>query len=494
MKDEFRKGLKYGIVTIISIIFGVFAIYVNRVHADENYTICNPENYMQYSSFVGANQYAFFDADILNAKGPTKVVAAIGRDGDQTISVWEFMPNGVTNNFKLAPNSNKALRYVDQSNRPFTLHYYHDGDSFDVMVEGDTNVVLQHYKDSDSRIISREISEPRPRLINQTINYLDNNGKRIAPSIGHNVMTGMIYQTKRRVFPGYLLTETPSNADDRMNESNVPGTVRTIKYHGGIGATIKYTQMDDSGTAIADIYYGGAKIGNSMMLEPFGHGTAHLSFVGGMTIPLENDFGNQTRTINYVYKRLGSWKISVPGKPEQDIAYQNDPSDSTKIAAQNQIVPYVEGYTVECSNGSLQQVSANKCDGYRLSSPEDPFKDGVVSYVADNSAESNANGENQNPQQEKVAAGSNNDRNVKKFQVDRQKDQPRQTEVIAPTEFAVKQKAAQPGESKKNFGLLPQTGDFSSNLCFFGAVIVGILAICGLVMLDRRFNLDNRQK
>ena len=219
MKDEFRKRLKYGIVTIISIILGVFAIYVNRVHADENYTICNPENYMQYSSFVGANQYAFFDADILNAKGPTRVVAAIGRDGDQTISVWEFMPNGVTNNFKLAPNSNKALRYVDQSNRPFTLHYYHDGDSFDVMVEGDTNVVLHHYKDSDSQIISREISEPTPRLINQTINYLDNNGKRIAPSIGHNVMTGMIYQTKRRVFPGYLLTETPSNADDRMNES-----------------------------------------------------------------------------------------------------------------------------------------------------------------------------------------------------------------------------------------------------------------------------------
>ena len=366
--------------------------------------------------------------------------------------------------------------------------------SFDVMVEGDTNVVLQHYKDSDSQIISREISEPTPRLINQTINYLDNNGKRIAPSIGHNVMTGMIYQTKRRVFPGYLLTETPSNADDCMNESNVPGTVRTIKYHGGIGATIKYTQMDDSGTAIADIYYGGAKIGNSMMLEPFGHGTAHLSFVGGMTIPLENYFGNQTRTINYVYKRLGSWKISVPGKPEQDIAYQNDPSDSTKIAAQNQIVPYVEGYTVECSNGSLQQVSANKCDGYRLSAPEDPFKDGVVSYVADNSAEINANGENQNPQQEKVTAGSNNDRNVRKFQVDRQKDQPRQTEVIAPTKFAVKQKAAQPSESKKNFGLLPQTGDFSSNLCFFGAVIVGLLVICGLVMLDRRFNLDNRQK
>lgn len=425
MKDEFRKRLKYGIVTIISIIFGVFAIYVNRVHADENYTICNPENYMQYSSFVGANQYAFFDADILNAKGPTRVVAAIGRDGDQTISVWEFMPNGATNNFKLAPNSNKALRYVDQSNRPFTLHYYHDGDSFDVMVEGDTNVVLQHYKDSDSQIISREISEPTPRLINQTINYLDNNGKRIAPSIGHNVMTGMIYQTKRRVFPGYLLTETPSNADDRMNESNVPGTVRTI---------------------------------------------------------------------NYVYKRLGSWKISVPGKPEQDIAYQNDPSDSTKIAAQNQTVPYVEGYTVKCSNGSLQQVSANKCDGYRLSSPEDPFKDGVVSYVADNSAESNANGENQNPQQENVTDGSDNDRNVRKFQVDRQKDQPRQTEVIAPAKFAVKQKAAQPSESKKNFGLLPQTGDFSSNLCFFGAVIVGILAICGLVMLDRRFNLDNRQK
>lgn len=48
MKDEFRKRLKYGIVTIISIIFGVFAIYVNMVHADENYTICNPENYMQY--------------------------------------------------------------------------------------------------------------------------------------------------------------------------------------------------------------------------------------------------------------------------------------------------------------------------------------------------------------------------------------------------------------------------------------------------------------
>lgn len=41
MKDEFRKRLKYGIVTIISIILGVFAIYVNRVHADENYTICN---------------------------------------------------------------------------------------------------------------------------------------------------------------------------------------------------------------------------------------------------------------------------------------------------------------------------------------------------------------------------------------------------------------------------------------------------------------------
>ena len=83
---------------------------------------------------------------------------------------------------------------------------------------------------------------------------------------------------------------------------------------------------------------------------------------------------------------------------------------------------------------------------------------------------------------------------MRKFQVNRQKDQLRQTEVIAPTEFAVKQKAAQPSESKKNFGLLPQTGDFSSNLCFFGAVIVGILAICGLVMLDRRFNLDNRQK
>ena len=115
MKDEFRKGLKYGIVTIISIILGVFAIYVNRVHADENYTICNPENYMQYSSFVGANQYAFFDADILNAKGPTKVVAAIGRDGDQTISVWEFMPNGVTNNFKLAPKSTKVRRSKQSS-------------------------------------------------------------------------------------------------------------------------------------------------------------------------------------------------------------------------------------------------------------------------------------------------------------------------------------------------------------------------------------------
>ena len=85
----------------------------------------------------------------------------------------------------------------------------------------------------------------------------------------------------------------------------------------------------------------------------------------------------------------------------------------------------------------------------------------MVSYVADKSAESNANGENQNPQQEKVAAGSNNDRNVRKFQMDRQKDQPRQTEVVAPAKFAVKQKAAQPTESKKNFGLLPQTGDFS---------------------------------
>ena len=105
-------------------------------------------------------------------------------------------------------------------------------------------------------------------------------------------------------------------------------------------------------------------------------------------------------------------------------------------------------------------------------SPEDPFEDGVVSYVADNSAESNANGENQNPQREKVTAWSNNDRNVRKFQVDRQKDQPRQTEVIAPTKLAVKKKAAQPNESKKNFGLLPQTGDFSSNLGFFGAVIV----------------------
>lgn len=494
MKDKFQKRLKCGIVTILSVILGVFAFYVNKVHADENYTIYNPGNYMQYSSFVGANQYAFFDADILNSKEPTRVVAAIGRDGDQTISVWEFMPNGVTNNFKLAPNSNKSLRYVDQSNRPFTLRYYHDGDSFDVMVEGDTNVVLQHCKDSDSQIISREISEPTPRLINQTINYLDNNGKKIAPSIGHNVMTGMIYQTKRRVFPGYLLTETPSNADDCMNESNVPGTVRMIRYHGGLGAAVKYTQMDDYGTAIADIYYGGARIGNSMMLEPFGHGTAHLRFVGGMTIPLENYFGNQTRTINYVYKRLGSWKISVPGKPEQDIAYQNDPSDSTKIAAQNQTVPYVEGYTVKCSNGNLQQVSENKRDGYRLSAPEDPFKDGVVSYVADNAAESSGNGENQNLQQEKVAAGSNNDWNVNRVPADRQKDQPRQADVSAPSKFAVKQKAAQPSESKKNFGLLPQTGDFSSNLCFFGAVIVGILAICGLVMLDYRFNLDNKQK
>lgn len=494
MKDKFQKRLKCGIITILSVILGVFAFYVNKVHADENYTICNPENYMQYSSFVGANQYAFFDADILNSKGPTRVIASIGRDGDQTISVWEFMPNGVTNNFKLAPNSNKALRHVDQSNRPFTLRYYHDGDSFDVMVEGDTNVVLQHCKDSDSQIISREISEPTPRLINQTINYLDNNGKKIAPSIGHNVMTGMIYQTKRRVFPGYLLTETPSNADDCMNESNVPGTVRTIRYHGGLGATVKYTQMDDSGTAIADVYYGGARIGNSMMLEPFGHGTAHLRFVGGMTIPLENYFGNQTRTINYVYKHLGSWKISVPGKPEQDIAYQNDPSDSTKIAAQNQTVPYVEGYTVKCSNGKLQQVSENKRDGYRLSAPEDPFKDGVVSYVADNAAESSGNGENQNLQQEKVAASSNNDWNVNRVPADRQKDQPRQADVSAPSKFAVKQKAAQPSESKKNFGLLPQTGDFSSNLCFFGAVIVGILAICGLVMLDYRFNLDNKQK
>ena len=494
MRDEFQKRLKYSIVTILSIILGVFAIYVNKVHADENYTIYNPENYMQYSSFVGANQYAFFGADIVNAKEPTRVVASIGRDGDQTISVWEFMPNGVTNNFKLAPNSNKALRHVDQNNRPFTLHYYHDGDSFDVMVEGDTNVVLQHCKDSDSQIISREISEPTPRLINQTINYLDNNGKKIAPSIGHNVMTGMIYQTKRRVFPGYLLTETPSNADDCMNESNVPGTVRTIKYHGGVGATIKYTQMDDSGTAIADIYYGGAKIGNSMMLEPFGHGTAHLRFVGGMTIPLENYFGNQTRTINYVYKRLGSWKISVPGKPEQDIAYQNDPSDPTKLADQLQDVPYVEGYTVKCSNGSLQQVSANKCDGYRLSAPEDPFKDGVVSYVADNAAESNANGKKQKPQQEKVTAGSDVDRNVNKIQADCQKNQPHQADAAVQTEFADGQNAAKPNERKQTFGLLPQTGDFSSNLCFFGAVIVGILAICGLVMLDRRFNLDNKQK
>ncbi|WP_334117121.1 MucBP domain-containing protein [Ligilactobacillus sp.] len=494
MKDEFQKRLKSGIVTILSIMLGVFAIYVNSVRADENYTIYNPENYMQYSSSVGAGQYAFFDADIVNAKEPTKIVAAIGRDGDQTISVWEFMPNGVTNNFKLAPNSNRALRHVDQNNRPFTLHYYHDGDSFDVMVEGDTNVVLQHYKDSDSQIISREISEPTPRLINQTINYLDDNGNKIAPSIGHNVMTGMVYQTRRRVFPGYLLTGTPSNADDCMNESNVPGTVRTIKYHGGVGATIKYTQMDDSGTAIADIYYGGAKIGNSMMLEPFGHGTARLRFVGGMTIPLENHFGNQTRTINYVYKRLGSWKISVPGKPEQDVAYQNDSSDPTRLAAQTQTVPYVEGYTAECSNGSLQQISADKRDGYRLSAPEDPFKDGMVSYVADNAEKDNGSGENQDPQQEKTVSGSDENRNVIKIQANRQKDQPRQENVAAPAKFDVKQKAVQPGASKNNFGLLPQTGDFSSNICFFGAVIVGILAIGGLIMLDRRFNLDNRQK
>ncbi len=492
MKDEFQKRFRYGIVMILSIVLGVFAIRVSSVRADENCTIRNPEEYMQYSGLVGADQYAFFDADIVNSKEPTKIVAAIGRDGDQTISVWEFMPDGVTNNFKLAPNSNRALRHVDQSNRPFTLNYYHDGDSFDVMVEGDTNVVLQHYNDSDSQIISREISEPTPRLINQTINYLDDNGNKIAPSIGHNVMTGMVYQTKRRVFPGYLLTETPSNADDCMNESNVPGTVRTIRYHGGVGATVKYTQMDDSGTAIADIYYGGAKIGDSMMLEPSGRGTAHLRFVGGMTIPLENHFGNQTRTINYVYKRLGSWKISVPGKPEQDVAYQNDPSDPTRLASQTQTVPYVEGYTAECSNGSLQQVSADKCDGYRLPSPEDPFKDGVVSYVADDAAGNNSSGENQDPQQEKTAAGSNEDRNVGRIQANRQKDQPRQASVDAPAEITVRKKSVQPGAGRKNFGFLPQTGDFSSNICFFGAVIVGISAIFGLVMLDRRFNLDNR--
>lgn len=485
------RNIRRSIAAVAALLAGVFfALSAGSVRADDAFTVYNPKNYTQYESTVGENQYTFFDADVENAGEPIRIIASIGKTGDQTVKIWEFTNNGGTRTFSLVPGSSATSDHADGNGVPFIIHYYHDGDSFDAMISGAADARISYMDDRDQQVISREISEPTPRLINQAIRYVDESGNDVAPSVDHDVMTGMFYETARRVVRGYLLTSVPSNADGQMNEAGACGTTRTVRYHGGVGAVVRYTQVDEAGGASADVYYGGIHIVDDMMLSALGRAVVSYKVLGSDTIPLANPFGSQTRTVSYVYRRLGSWKISIPGRSEQTTVYPNDMTDAKKSAARPRIIPYVEGYVARCSNASLARVNGDTHAGYILSAPVDPFQDTVVTYepvAASHEAGGIKSAADNGGSQAKAAP-------VASPQSQQKETSNREMTVASPSDLAAKSTEKSDKSVKDNrktlFGFLPQTGERNSDLCFIGAVVIGFLSVFGLFTLDRHYNLD----
>ncbi|GDZ83454.1 hypothetical protein LCIT_06960 [Leuconostoc citreum] len=211
-----------------------------------------------------------------------------------------------------------------------------------------------------------------PKLITQTVKFVDENGNNIIDSNGKIVnpivqqgLTGQLYKTSgpslvNGFYAGHYQIN-PENASGTMSQFGVPGSQYTRDFHDGY--KIVFTEIDGNGLMNAKILDPQGKVvyeNNNLAKDQSDDYSDN-----NVKLTVSNPYVTQTRNVIYVYKTLGSLVPDVPGSTP--VPYPNDPSDPSKPG--NPTIPDIPGYTPVDPTGK----PLNPGDAY----PVDPSKPGA---------------------------------------------------------------------------------------------------------------------
>lgn len=188
-----------------------------------------------------------------------------------------------------------------------------------------------------------------PQLVEQTISYVDQNGNSITDSNGKLIepisqkgLTGQNYTTPRPTLVHGYYSDKPVNYKGVMSEFGVKGATYVRNYHNGY--RVEYTEVDGEGLMNVKIYGPNnsvvREINNFKKGQLLSGAYVYRDSQGIHSIAIQNPYVEQTRNVNYVYKKLGSLVPDVPGSTP--VPYPND-TDPTKPG--NPVIPNIPGYT-----------------------------------------------------------------------------------------------------------------------------------------------------
>ncbi|MFC6177896.1 KxYKxGKxW signal peptide domain-containing protein, partial [Weissella sagaensis] len=173
-----------------------------------------------------------------------------------------------------------------------------------------------------------------PKLITQTVSYVDENGNNIVDVNGHEIkpitqdgLTGQKYTTDGpKLVNGYYNEHylvIPENASGTMSQFGTVGDQYVRDFHNGY--KIVFTEVDGKGTMDAKIYDAkGNTVYTKLGLQKDQIIEGAYKYPEG-SITVSNPYVDQTKDVRYVYRQLGSLVPDVPGV--DPVPYPNDPTD-----------------------------------------------------------------------------------------------------------------------------------------------------------------------
>ncbi|WP_410175150.1 mucin-binding protein, partial [Limosilactobacillus reuteri] len=363
--------------------------------ASTGFTITDPIYPTGMYKDTNISHYTFWWAQ--SSDGKYNLVLSTNRNGDGKIHIFLLnSSNKVLGQYTVDKNKSTEIVIKNKEFKKYSLGtVYNDGGSGTFSALHNTfklkfNVYYPN-KGNDYREYTN-ISFIIPKIQEQSIIYVDNNGNEIQKTVTQKGLDGQIYTTNAgKVINGYFAKE-PSNSNGYISPFGKLNAKYTKDWHDGFKAifteintrtglmhvVVKYSHNWGS------LYKSWKTVkefdlapGQSMNIPYITYG---LFYEAGY-INIHSIYIPQTINIRYVYKKLGylivdSASKAFPAAYKQIAQYPNDENHSTK--AGNVTIPKVLGFTPMINGKPVKSYTFNPADYI-----SDLSKNITIKYEAD---------------------------------------------------------------------------------------------------------------
>ncbi|WP_180752734.1 KxYKxGKxW signal peptide domain-containing protein, partial [Leuconostoc gasicomitatum] len=324
------------------------------------------------------NRYDFEWLTVYN--GSTKVgniSISIDRNGSGQLYIQEIKSNGTPATSTLTLNQGDQAKTSSFFNG---IKYYYDviNGNYSLVVKSTNSYSMQN--SYVNFVVGNDkfgtITNFVPKNVTQTTSYIDQNGQPISgvSNVTQQGWTGQTYTTSPgQVINGYYSDDVNNNGSGTMSQFGIIGAQYEKNYHDG--TSVVYTQTTADGTMQAVVYSNGFQVA-SYTLAP------GQTVVYDQTYYITNPYIQQTRDIQYQYKKLGNLIVEDEnGNIINETQYVNDPTDAKKAYYPTNTVPDKPGYIITAKDSNGKTIDINTIRNGAM--PNDLSVDTIVTYEKD---------------------------------------------------------------------------------------------------------------